>query len=97
MKATLVEKTGYDRYPCTKCTQVEELLHRDRLLRHVDRIVLADMRDPDSEGYQLARRYRVERAPLFLVEQDRGAVAVFDSYLEFKRICAGVTAATIIS
>ena len=34
---------------------------------------------------QLAKKYQVDRAPFFVVEDDDGEVHIFDVYFKFKR------------
>ena len=69
---------------CAKCTEVSERLVKDDLLNLINYIAIADSQNTDSEGIQLAKKYKVERAPFFLIEDD-GEVQVFDVYFKFKR------------
>ena len=70
---------------CPKCTEVSERLVKDDLLDLVNYIAIADSQNDDSEGMQLAQKYKVERAPFFLVEDANGEVHIFDVYFKFKR------------
>ena len=54
MRITLVKKIKADGSPCRKCAEVVERLDKAQLLGRMDRVVVADERDPDSEGMQLA-------------------------------------------
>ena len=70
---------------CAKCTEVSERLVKDGVLDLINYIAIADSQNSDSEGVQLAKKHKVERAPFFLVEEDDGQVHVFDVYFKFKR------------
>ena len=48
----------------------------------IDHVAVADEREPNSEGMQLARRHGVVVAPFFLVEQN-GTTMVYTVYFEF--------------
>lgn len=85
MRITMVKKIRADGSPCRKCADVERRLLADGHMGRIDRVVVADERDPDSEGMQLARRHEVDAAPFFLVEDDGGAVRVYTVYLRFVR------------
>ena len=50
----------------------------------IDQVVVADEREPDSQGMRLARRHGVDVAPFFLVEED-GATIVHTIYFKFVR------------
>jgi len=70
---------------CAKCSEVSERLVKDELLELINYIAIADSRHEDSEGVQLAKKYQVERAPFFVVEDEEKNVHVFDVYFKFKR------------
>lgn len=80
-RITLVKKIKLDGTPCRKCLEVTEHLQREGLMERIDAVVLADERDPASEGMRLAIRHGVSRAPFFIVREER----VYDSFLRFKR------------
>lgn len=84
MKITLVKKIKEDGTECKKCLQVTERLKAADELRFIDKIVYADMRDPDSIGLRLAEEHNVGIAPFFIVE-DEGTVSVYKTYMELKR------------
>jgi hypothetical protein len=84
MHITMVKKIRADGSPCRKCADVERRLQADGYTDRVDRVVIADERDPDSEGMRLAREHNVEAAPFFIVE-DGGAVRVYTVYLRLVR------------
>lgn len=85
MKITFVKKIKLDGTPCAKCADVQEQLEKNQQLRFISRTVIADERDPESEGMKLAVHYQVDRAPFFLVEKDSGEVEVHTVYLKFAK------------
>jgi hypothetical protein len=52
-------------------------------------VVVADERDPDSEGMQLAGRYNVDWAPFFIVEDDAGGERIYTSFFHFLKEVLG--------
>ena len=70
---------------CPKCSEVSERLVKDGLLEKVNYIAIADSQDADSEGMQMAKKYKIDRAPFFLVEDQQGVMHIFDVYFKFKR------------
>ena len=71
---------------CAKCNDVSERLEKDGTSKFIDHIAVADVNDPESEGIQLARKHKVERAPFFIVnDTETNTVQVFDVYFKFKR------------
>ena len=94
MKITFVKKILADGSPCPKCADVEKKLKQTGNIDHIDEILIADERDPDSAGMQLATDLQVTRAPFFVVERD-GDVEVFTVYFKFvKQILGGKTSST---
>lgn len=55
------------------------------LLEGIDNIVTADERDAASEGKALAREYKIDRAPFFLVRDEANAVRVYTTYFRFVK------------
>ena len=85
---TFVKKILSNGELCKKCQEFSERMSAEGLLNSIDRIVIADERDADSEGMRLARQYQVEKAPFFLVEDETGKVEVIDIYFKFKKLMA---------
>lgn len=85
MTITLVKKIKADGSPCRKCSDVIERLERDGMWDRIDRVVVADERDPASEGWRLAERFGVERAPFFVVERPGEPARVHTVYLRLLR------------
>lgn len=82
MQITFVKKVLANGEPCGKCADVSDRLARDGWLARIDRTVIADERDEDSEGMRLAARYGVTRAPFFIVENE-GQTKTYDIYFKF--------------
>ncbi|MFT5395426.1 MAG: methyltransferase-like protein [Gammaproteobacteria bacterium] len=92
MKITFVKKIKIDGSPCRKCAEVQSRLEKDGHIDKIDRTIIADERDNDSEGMQLAKQYEVDRAPFFIVENDVGDTLVFTVYFKFvNEILSGKT------
>lgn len=82
---TFVKKILLNGELCKKCGEVSERMERDGLLDFVNQIVIAEEADAESEGMRMAREYNISRAPFFVVEEDNGAVHIFDIYFKFKK------------
>ena len=85
MHIRFVKKIKLDGTPCRKCADVEQRLRDGGYLDRIDEIVIADESDRDSEGMRLARQYKVEIAPFFLVEDDNGKTDVYTIYFKFLK------------
>ncbi|WP_346836434.1 hypothetical protein [Microbulbifer sp. SAOS-129_SWC] len=85
MKITLVKKILADGSPCAKCRDVQEKLEENDQMRFIDRTVIADMRDEDSEGLQLAQKFNVQRAPFFIVERDGAEAEIYTVYFKLAK------------
>lgn len=81
---TLVTKILADGSPCPKCADVEARLEKSGQIQHIDRVVIADERDPGSEGMIIAAHHGVTRAPFFLVQED-GDTRVYTVYFKFVK------------
>ncbi len=84
---TFVKKILANGEMCKKCQEVSDRLSSEGLIEHINQIVIADERDADSQGMQLARQHQVARAPFFLVEEN-GETTVYDIYFKFKKFMA---------
>jgi phosphoadenosine phosphosulfate reductase len=67
MNVTMVKKVLLSGEPCKKCAQAEEVLRRRGMWDRIDRVVIADEANPDSEGMRLAREFGMATAPFFIV------------------------------
>ncbi|MCX2840074.1 hypothetical protein OQJ59_00375 [Microbulbifer thermotolerans] len=85
MKITLVKKILADGSPCAKCRDVQQKLEENDQLRFIDQTLIADMRDEQSSGLQLARKYNVERAPFFVVEEEGREPQIYTVYFKLVK------------
>lgn len=83
-RITMVKKIGPDGSACRKCADVLRRLEAGGHLEQIDRVAIADERDPDSAGWALARRHGVTSAPFFVVFEG-GAERVYTNYFQFAR------------
>jgi len=86
----MVKKIKADGSPCKKCADVEERLRAAGLQNRIDDIAIADERDPDSEGMQLARKHQVDRAPFFIVEDEQEQTKIYTVYFQLLKEVLGV-------
>lgn len=84
MRITFVKKILASGQPCAKCADVEARLEATGQLARIDEVVIADERNPESRGMQLAARHAVAVAPFFLVERS-GQTTVYTIYLKFAK------------
>lgn len=103
MRITFVKKILANGQPCAKCADVESRLKDSGQMSRIDRIVVADERDPRSEGMRLAACHGVGTAPFFIVENathpDWSGVeptpTIYTVYLRFVRDIFGGKADTV--
>lgn len=84
MYITYVKKLRRDGSACRKCQDVERRLKASGYFDLIDEVVIADERDSASAGMRLADRWRVDRAPFFVVEKN-GAIEIYTIYFKFVR------------
>lgn len=89
MKITLVKKILADGSPCKKCGDVLEKLESSGYMSKIDQVLVADERDPKSQGMVIAKRYEVNRAPFFLVERDGQEAEIYTVYFKFVKEVLG--------
>lgn len=85
MQIIMIKKIKADGSPCRKCAEVEGRLDQAGLLHKIDQVIIADERDPDSKGMQLARNHQVEQAPFFIVTDDNGNEQIYTVYFRFLK------------
>ena len=85
MEITFVKKILADGSPCKKCGDVVNKLVSSGQMDRINRTVIADERDPKSEGLLLAKQYDVDRAPFFVVEQAGKETLVYTVYMKFVK------------
>jgi len=82
MNVTMVKKVLLSGEACKKCAQAEDVLRRRGLWDRIDRVVIADESDAQSEGMRLARELGMATAPFFIVRDGGpGRPRVFESVL----------------
>jgi len=81
----MVKKILADGSPCKKCGEVLATMEADDQLKFMNEILVADERDPESAGMQLAKKLGVDRAPFFVVSQDDGSQTIYTAYLKFVK------------
>ncbi len=85
MKITLVKKILKDGSPCRKCADVLDKLESSGHMARIDNVLVADERDPESEGIAVAKQYDVDRAPFFVVEREGKDAEVYTVYMKFLK------------
>src|SRR5512135_2604945 len=94
MRITMVKKKLKDGSDCRKCAEVTEHLQSRGLWDRVDDVVRAYEDDPDSPGMVLGKRLGVERAPFFVVRDERGET-VYTSVLRLIQARFGEESTTL--
>jgi hypothetical protein len=85
MNITLVKKILGDGNACKKCIDVEKRLHDSGQIHRIDNVIIADERDPASEGMRLAQQHHVKQAPFFIVEKGDGKASIYTVYFQFVK------------
>lgn len=85
MKITFVKKILADGSPCNKCADVIEKLESSGQMARIDEILVADERDLDSPGMQVAKQFNVDRAPFFVVENEGAEPVIYTVYMKFVK------------
>lgn len=83
MRITLVKKVLADGEDCGKCKDVQQRLEKGGYLSRIDRVLVADERNPGSAGWMVAAQYGVDSAPFFVVRHDDGREQVFTVFMSF--------------
>ena len=83
---TLVKKILENGEPCKKCAEVQARLEQSGQMDAIDEVLIADERDPESEGMKLAQSLQVDRAPFFVVRETPDAEPlVYTVYFKFAK------------
>jgi hypothetical protein len=85
MNITMVKKVFADGSPCKKCGEIEEKMRAAGQLERIDRTVIADESNDQSEGMLLATEHAVDRAPFFIVERDGEPAKIYTVYFKFVK------------
>ena len=83
MKITFVKKNKAYGSACRKCAEVETRLKKEGHIDKIDRTVIADERDMNSKGIQLAKQHSVNQAPFFIVENEATETVIYTIYFKF--------------
>jgi homospermidine synthase len=81
MHVTMVKKKLADGSDCRKCAEVSAYLEQHGFSDRIDEVVWAHENDPESPGMVLGKRLGIERAPFFVVRDERGET-VYRSVLQ---------------
>ena len=90
MHITMVKKILSSGETCSKCSQAEERLRERGLWSRINRVVVADERDRNSVGWQLARDSEAELAPFWIIRFDDGSTELVTSLLKLTRLLDGL-------
>ena len=85
MNITMVKKILDNGSPCRKCQEVDKRLTDGGYQNRINRVVIADERDPESEGMRLAKMHNVKLAPFFIVEDSNGNETIYTVYFKFVK------------
>jgi hypothetical protein len=94
MHITMVKKKLKDGSDCRKCAEITEHLKSRGLWDRIDEVVWAYEDDENSPGMLLGKRLGVERAPFFVVRDERGE-KTYASVLQLVRERFGQTVTTM--
>ncbi|MBV1876088.1 MAG: hypothetical protein KUG79_00465 [Pseudomonadales bacterium] len=92
MHITFVKKILANGQPCQKCADVAKRLLDSGQMSQISETVIADERDPNSVGMQLAKQHNVSRAPFFIVYEDNkkdSAAKIYTVYFKFAKEILG--------
>jgi hypothetical protein len=86
MKITFVKKILADGSPCRKCADVLDKLESSGQMARISEVLVADERDPSSPGMEIAKKFNVDRAPFFVVEDgEMNEPRIYTVYLKFVK------------
>lgn len=83
MHITIIKKTNLNGNDCPKSAKVLKELKDLGLMDQINEIIVADEREPSSEGFALALKHDVEAAPFFIVTDDDGSTRIYKAYHKF--------------
>merc|ERR1719410_3333769 len=87
---TFVKKIYPDGSTCQKCDFVWKQIEKDGLTEKIDRTIYLDERDPTTEGFEIAREFKITKAPFFTVTDESYKVTdkskqVYEVYFKLKK------------
>lgn len=86
---TLVKKILTNGLPCKRCAKMLHKLEASGHIGIINGIVIADERDSNSPGMLLAKKFNVDQAPFFILEQPSGEILILTTYSEFLEKAVG--------
>ena len=87
----LVKKILTNGLPCKRCAEMLHKLEVSGYIEIINKIVIADERDSNSPGMLLAKKFHVDQAPFFVLEQPSGETLIVTTYSEFLEKAVGQT------
>lgn len=84
MHITMIKKLLANGEECRKCKEVTERIEANQEQNRIDSIVYADVNQPDSKGFELARKHGVDTAPFFVVSDGQNET-VYKTYLQLRK------------
>lgn len=84
-KVIMVKKLLLSGETCAKCAQAEEMLRGRGLWDRIDEVVWAKEGDAESPGALLARKYEIDLAPFFVIQEPGQPDRVFPSTLKLMK------------
>ena len=85
MKIIFVKKMLADGSTCKKCIEVQQKMEAANQMRFITDIAVADEKNPESAGMELATQYNINRAPFFIVEKESGEIEVYTIYFKLVK------------
>ena len=85
MKIIFVKKILADGSACKKCIEVQQKMEAANQMRFITDIAVADEKNPESAGMELATQYNINRAPFFIVEKESGEIEVYTIYFKLVK------------
>ncbi len=82
MHVTMVKKRLASGEACAKCQQAEHVLRARSAWDRIDDVIWAVEDEPDSEGMRVARRFGIDSAPFFVVDDGNGTKVAYGSVLK---------------
>jgi hypothetical protein len=85
MNIVMVQKIKLNGERCAQSEKVFQDLKSRDLLNRIHQVAIADERDPNSIGYELATQHQVDKAPFFVVTLVNGSTLVYTAYQHFLK------------
>ena len=79
---TFVKKIKNNGKPCYKCQQVMESMEKNGVIKNIDRIEKV-IDGKNTIGRLLAEKYKIKKAPFFIVTDNSGKQVIYTNYSMF--------------